>query len=58
MGELAYNADRVLALEELGHQLYGLWMEEPYWYNAVGPLAFGHVTDLPRENWQQAVARC
>jgi len=55
VGELAYNADRVLALEELGHQLYGLWMEEPYWYNAVGPLAFGHVTDLPRDNWQQAV---
>ena len=56
VGELAYNADRVLALEEQGHKLYGLWMEEPYWYNAVGPLAFGHVTDLPRENWQQAVA--
>ena len=37
VGELAYNADRVLALEELGHKLYGLWMEEPYWYNAVGP---------------------
>ncbi len=55
VGELAYNADRVLALEELGHTLYGLWMDEPYWYNAVGPLAFGHVTDLPRDNWQQAV---
>ncbi len=58
VGELAYNADRVLALEELGHKLYGLWMEQPYWYNAVGPLAFGHVTDLPRDNWQQAVAIC
>ncbi len=55
VGELAYNADRMLALEELGHQLYGLWMHEPYWYNAVGPLAFGHVTDLPSNNWQQAV---
>lgn len=55
VGELAYNADRVLALEELGHELYGLWMERPYWYNAVGPLAFGHVTDLPRDGWQQAV---
>ncbi len=56
VGELAYNADRVLALEELGHKLYGLWMDEPYWYNAVGPLAFGHVTDLPRDNWRKAVA--
>jgi hypothetical protein len=48
VGELAYNADRVLALEERGHELFGLWMPDPYWYNAVGPLPFGHVTDLPR----------
>ncbi|MDQ3978698.1 MAG: glycosyltransferase family 2 protein [Actinomycetota bacterium] len=56
LGELAYNAERVLALEERGHQLYGLWMDEPYWYNTVGPLPFGHVTDLPRDGWRQAVA--
>jgi len=55
VGELAYNADRVLALEELGHKLYGLWMPEPYWYNTVGPLPFGHVEDLPRANWQETV---
>lgn len=55
VGELAYNADRVLALEEAGHQLYGLWMPEPYWYNSVGPLPFGHVQDLPRHNWREAV---
>jgi hypothetical protein len=54
-GELAYNADRVLALEERGHQLFGLWMPKPYWYNTVGPLPFGHVTDLPREGWEDAV---
>jgi glycosyltransferase involved in cell wall biosynthesis len=55
VGELAYNADRVLALEERGHRLYGLWMPEPYWYNAVGPLAFGHVTELPRAGWREAL---
>jgi len=55
VGELAYNADRVLALEERGHRLYGLWMPDPYWYNTVGPLPFGHVTDLPRDNWQDAI---
>ncbi|MCU0492969.1 MAG: glycosyltransferase [Chloroflexaceae bacterium] len=55
VGELAYNAERVLALEERGHQLYGLWMPDPYWYNTVGPLPFGHVQDLPRQNWQAAV---
>jgi hypothetical protein len=57
VGELAYNADRVLALEEQGHALYGLWMRAPHWYNAVGPLPFGHVEDLPRENWREAVER-
>ncbi len=55
VGELAYNADRVLALEERGHRLYGLWMPDPYWYNTVGPLPFGHVTDVPRRGWQDAV---
>src|SRR5205085_1682345 len=29
VGELAYNPERVLALEERGHQLYGLWMPDP-----------------------------
>lgn len=57
VGELAYNADRVLALEERGHKLYGLWMREPYWYNSVGPLPFGHVEDLPRDDWRAAIER-
>jgi hypothetical protein len=57
VGELAYNADRVLALEEQGHTLYGLWMQQPYWYNTVGPLPFGHVTDLPHDSWREAVAQ-
>lgn len=56
-GELAYNPERVLALEERGHQLFGLWMRDPYWYNTVGPLPFGHVTDLPREGWRSALRR-
>lgn len=57
VGELAYNPERVLALEERGHQLYGLWMPRPYWYNTVGPLPFGHVQDMPRNDWQQAIHR-
>lgn len=56
-GELAYNADRVLALHEAGHTLYGLWMRRPYWYNTVGPLPFGHVEDLPPDDWRAALAR-
>lgn len=56
-GELAYNPERVLALEERGHKLYGLWMPDPYWYNTVGQLPFGHVTDIPTENWVDAVKK-
>jgi glycosyltransferase involved in cell wall biosynthesis len=57
VGELAYNAERVLALEERGHKLYGLWMQNPYWYNYVGPLPFGNVQDIPYENWEEEVRR-
>lgn len=55
MGELAFNPDRVLALEERGHRLYGLWIEHPWWLNTVGPLPFGHVEDLPRSDWRNAI---
>jgi len=57
VGELAYNAERVLALEEQGHKLYGLWMEQPYWYNYVGPLPFGHVEDISTDNWEEEIKR-
>jgi len=57
VGELAYNAERVLALEEQGHALYGLWMDAPHWFNTVGPLPFGHVEDLPRADWAAAIRR-
>ncbi len=55
VGELAYNAERVLALEEQGHKLYGLWTPNPYWYNTVGPLPFGHVEEIPRAHWREAI---
>ncbi|HEU5434256.1 MAG TPA: glycosyltransferase family 2 protein, partial [Thermomicrobiales bacterium] len=57
VGELAYNADRVLALEERGHRLFGLWLPNPQWYNTVGPLPFGHVTDVPLAGWRDTVRR-
>src|SRR4051794_905860 len=55
VGELAYNADRILALEEAGHRLFGLWMRDPYWYNTVGPLPFGHVVDATTDDPLQAI---
>jgi len=57
VGELAYNPERVLALEERGHKLYGLWTADGHWFNTVGPLPFGHVEDLPRSGWQEAIRR-
>ena len=55
VGELAYNPERVLALEERGHTLYGLWMPNPYWYNTVGPLPFGHVEEVSHAHWREAI---
>ena len=55
VGELAYNPERVLVLEERGHRLFGLWMPNPNWYNYVGPLPFGHVQDLDPVTWQDDV---
>jgi hypothetical protein len=57
VGELSYNPERILALEERGHKLYGLWTQDPISLNAVGPLPFGHVEDLPRDNWQKALGK-
>ena len=42
-------------MEEQGHRLYGLWIQRPHWYNTVGPVPFGHVEDLPRHNWREAI---
>ncbi|TQM51504.1 glycosyl transferase family 2 [Arcticibacter tournemirensis] len=56
VGELAYNSERIYALEQAGHKLYGLWISKPgYTFNTVGHLPFGNVTDLPCDNWQESI---
>ena len=58
VGELGYNQERICALQEAGHQLYGLWMRNPtYSLSSVGPLPFGDVEDLDYDNWEQEVDR-
>ena len=47
VGELAFNPERVLALEERGHTLLGLWTDEGLGAHTVGPLPFGHVAQVP-----------
>lgn len=57
VGELAYNPERICALEEYGHSLYGLWIPTPDFYNTIGPLPFGNVQDIHLHSWRSAVAR-
>lgn len=56
VGELAYNAERICALEEYGHQLYGLWIPGPEFYNTVGPLPFGNIEDIPLDSMEERIA--
>ncbi|WP_100501919.1 glycosyltransferase family 2 protein [Geodermatophilus chilensis] len=55
VGELALNPERVLALAERGHRLTGLWTTDGLGDATVGPLPFGHVPDLDRDEWRSAV---
>jgi hypothetical protein len=57
VGELSYNPERILALEERGHRLWGLWTPDPAWYTMVGPVPFGHVRELSGGDWRHEVRR-
>jgi hypothetical protein len=49
VGELAYNAERVLALEEQGHKLLRSLDATTVLVQLCGPLPFGHVEDIRYE---------
>lgn len=58
VGELAYNPERIYALEQAGHELYGLWMKKPtFCFSTVGPLPFGHVKEVNLEYWKDEIDR-
>ncbi|WP_165026700.1 glycosyltransferase family 2 protein [Dysgonomonas sp. ZJ279] len=58
VGELAYNPERIYALEEYGHVLYGLWVRKPeFTFTNVGHLPFGNVEDIPYDNWRETVSK-
>jgi hypothetical protein len=57
VGELAFNPERIMAFEEQGHRLYGLWTPDGLGPNTVGPLPFGNVDDLPRSDWHREMER-
>jgi len=56
VGELAYNSERIYALEQAGHKLYGLWSPNPvFCFSTVGPLPFGHIEDISFDNWKERI---
>lgn len=57
VGDLGYVPERILALEERGNKLYGLWLQKPHWYTNVGPVPFGHITDIAYNDWRNEVKR-
>lgn len=56
VGSLGLNPERVLALEERGHQLFALWMHNPPVWDTAGPLPYGNIVSLPSDrNWRESV---
>lgn len=56
VGELGFNPERMLAFEERGHKLYGLWVRQPESWDTTGPLAYGNIDDIPADrDWPARV---
>lgn len=55
VGELAYNAERICCLEEMGHKLFGLWLDEPAHFTTIGPLPFGNIINLEHNKWESEI---
>ena len=57
VGELSFNPERIYAFEEAGHDIYGLWAENCWNFHTVGPLPFGNVKEVSKDNWQEEISR-
>ncbi len=58
VGELAYNPERIYALEQAGHKLYGLWITKPgFTFSTIGPLPFGNIEDIPYDDWRESIEK-
>ncbi len=56
VGELGFNPERLLALEERGHTLHGLWVPRPEPWDTAGPLPYGHIDAIPYDHaWRARV---
>ncbi|MDC0710670.1 glycosyltransferase family A protein [Stigmatella sp. ncwal1] len=55
VGELGFNAERILAFEEQGHTLSALWSRAEIW-DMASTTAYGHIENIPADSrWRQRV---
>jgi len=55
VGELSFNPDRIVALEEHGHKLYGLWSPAERW-DTASSTAYGNIETIPTDSrWRDRV---
>ncbi len=47
VGELGFNPERVLALEEAGHQLFATWIPSPEPWDSASTLPIGAIEQVP-----------
>ncbi len=57
VGELAYNAERIVTLEEMGHTLYAVWIDSPANFTSTGPLPFGNVITINENDIENEIKR-
>ncbi|MCD8046949.1 MAG: glycosyltransferase family 2 protein, partial [Clostridiales bacterium] len=59
VGELSYNPERLVAFEQEGHSLFGMWDNKPaFSFNFVGSLPFGNIQDIEYDdNWIQNIQK-
>jgi hypothetical protein len=47
VGALGLNPDRMTSFTERGHELHGLWMPGPHFWDSAGPPPFKGIRSLP-----------
>lgn len=56
VGSTGFNPDRLMAFEERGHQLYGLWLPHPESWDSAHTGPFGNIQTIPYEHgWVEQV---
>ena len=55
VGELGFNPERILAFEEQGHTLYGMWSQSEIW-DTASSTAYGNIESIPADSrWRERV---